>query len=217
MIETKEILATGPNIGGTYHSKVGMVSQGIGHIGTMLGPNFSGHSLIALHNISKELIAIKVGESFVSVVFHYLDTPLLENNPTVSGHVDKMSELGISLSKSEREDLNADWKSNFNTIRDKMIDTEEYRNLQNKLKQQKWISIRSAINKRNFFLLLLLFIITGLVVFAYYLDGKTNTNDWSNRCWNIIGSGVLVTIISGIIKSFQETIEQYITGNIFGL
>ncbi len=57
----------------------------------MLGPNFSGNSLIAIHNVTNQLITFKVGESFASVVFHYLDSAIYENNPTLSGHLDKMS------------------------------------------------------------------------------------------------------------------------------
>ena len=69
-METKEVLSLNNYIGGTYHAKVGIVSKGMGHIGTMIGPNFSGDSLIAFHNVSDDLIVLKVGESFVSVVFH---------------------------------------------------------------------------------------------------------------------------------------------------
>ncbi|MFV0516945.1 MAG: hypothetical protein ACK5MV_06080 [Aminipila sp.] len=205
LIETKEILATGSNIGGTYHSKVGMVSQGIGHIGTMLGPNFSGNSLIALHNVTKNLIVLKVGESFVSVVFHYLDTPIIEKNPTVSGHVDKMSELGITLSKSQREDLAADWKGDLEKVREKMMDSKEFKELQERVKKQRIQKLKLLINKKNIFILLILIlIITTLISVSYWLDNRFNTNDWSNRCWNIVGSGVLVTIIGGLIKSLKK-------------
>lgn len=65
LIQTNEVIAVGNYIGGTYHSKVGIVSQGIGHIGTMLGPNFSGHSLIAVHNVSRIPLKIKIKETFV--------------------------------------------------------------------------------------------------------------------------------------------------------
>ena len=205
LIETKETLAVGAHIGGTYHSKVGIVSQGIGHIGTMLGPNFSGNSLIAIHNVTNQLLHFKVGESFVSVVFHYLKSAIYENNLTVSGHLDKMSELGIRLTTAEREDLGADWKGKIEQVRQKMLSSAEYNRFK-KSKKNKWLNdIKKYINKRNFIILFILaIIIILLIVLAYYLDNKFSTNDWSNRCWNIIGSGILVTIIGGLIKGIGK-------------
>lgn len=205
LIETKEILATGPNIGGTYHSKVGLVSMGLGHIGTMLGPNFSGHSLVAFHNITSELIVLKVGESFVSVVFHYLNTPLIDKNPTISGHVDKLSELGITLSSEERQDLLADWKLDSGKVRDVMKDSSEFKAFKEGLKKQRWNNFRSIFNIQNILnFLILISIIVVLIILSLYLDKKFNTKEWSNRCFNIIGSGVFVTILAGIIKSMKK-------------
>lgn len=105
MIETEDVLGVENNIGGTYHSKVGLVSQGLGHIGTMLGPNFSGHSLIAIHNVSKEVLTIKVGDTFVSAVFNYLNTAIYTNNATKNGYLEKLSELGIQLNTIDRKFL----------------------------------------------------------------------------------------------------------------
>ena len=86
LVETEEVLAVSGEIGGTYHSKVGLAGKGISHIGTMLGPNFSGHSLLALHNPTDKIIVIEEHESFVSVVFYYLRTSIQnEKNPTVGG------------------------------------------------------------------------------------------------------------------------------------
>ena len=56
LVVTKETIAVENYIGGAYHSKVGLVNYGLGHIGTMLGPNFCGQSLIALHNVTDEVI-----------------------------------------------------------------------------------------------------------------------------------------------------------------
>lgn len=51
IIETNEVIGIGDKIGGTFHSKVGVVAKGVGHIGTMLGPGFCGHLMISVHNI----------------------------------------------------------------------------------------------------------------------------------------------------------------------
>lgn len=99
LIEIEEVLAVNNNIGGTYHSKVRLVSKGLGHIGTVVGPNFSGESLLAFHNISDQLIILKPGESFVSVIFYYLKTPYTELNPTTSGYTDKFARLGLKVTE----------------------------------------------------------------------------------------------------------------------
>lgn len=100
LVETNEVLAVDNHIGGCYHSKVSIVSLGVGHIGTMLGPNFSGHSLIALHNLSETPIKLSINESFVSLTFYYLHTPIDYPNHTINSHIDKLERL--RLSKKEK-------------------------------------------------------------------------------------------------------------------
>lgn len=75
LVYTKEALYVSNKIGGTYHSKVSMVSKGLGHIGTTLDPMYLGLSLIAIHNHTDKEVPLKVGSTFVSLMFHYLKTP----------------------------------------------------------------------------------------------------------------------------------------------
>lgn len=204
LIETKEVLAVGNNIGGTYHSKVGLVSQGIGHVGTMLGPNFSGYSLISLHNSTEKICVLKVGESFVSVVFHYLNTPIIERNATVSGHIDKMSELGIKLKENERKALTADWTSKISEVKKKMINSENYKRFLVEKKKDKFRILKKYINKTN------IYIVVGLMAFLFllgwlanYLDNIYNCNIYIAMYRTMITSGIFVTIISNIIKCIK--------------
>lgn len=127
LIETEETLAVGGKIGGTYHSKVGLAAKGLGHISTMLGPNFAGHSLVPVHNPTDEVIKLKVGNTFVSVVFHELQTKLKDKNPTKSGHTEKMTELGVLLKEEESEFLEEDWKVDFKRVAAKMEKAEDYK------------------------------------------------------------------------------------------
>jgi deoxycytidine triphosphate deaminase len=113
LIETKEVIGVDGRIGGSYHSKVGIVSIGLGHIGTMLGPNFAGHSLIAIHNHTERVITLNEGETFVSVVFHYLDTKINVPNPTINGHLEKLSEYGVKTTSEDIKYLSEDWKVNL--------------------------------------------------------------------------------------------------------
>lgn len=205
LIETAEVLSVGKNIGGTYHSKVGLVSQGIGHIGTMVGPNFSGESLIAIHNVSNDLITIKCGDSFVSVVFHYLDTSYEKINPTVSGHTDKFSELGITLTPEESAELNADWKKQHSEVKHKLQESTEYKELQKIITKQKRENFKNYFNKKNVVLVIVLVtLIVGLGFLTHWIDVKNGNTVWGDRYWNVCLSGALVSVISIIFKHILE-------------
>lgn len=190
LIQTQEVLAVENYIAGTYHSKVGLVSQGIGHIGTMLGASFSGHSLIAVHNISSKPLKLDVGDSFVSIIFNYLNSPISTRNNTDNGHLDKMSEFGINLKASERKFLNEDWKKYVGTVREKMLENDSYKKYMKKLKDQNRYPLRKYMSLRNGALFLgpiLLVIILGIL--AYKIDLKSGNTIWTDRFWNVLFSG----------------------------
>ena len=205
LIETKEVLSIGNYIGGTYHSKVGLVSRGIGHIGTMVGPNFSGESLIAFHNISDDLIVLNVGESFVSVVFHYLNTPNVAANPTVSGHADKFAELGLSVSSEQQVELTQDWKKQFSEVKKKMCESNEYAALKKDLKDKRISYIRSYINKKNIIIsILAIILLVILYIIASSLDKANNSSVWVDRFFNVGFSGIFIYIFGFIFKFMKK-------------
>ena len=209
LIETKEVLAVSSKIGGTYHSKVGLVSKGLGHIGTMVGPNYSGDSLIALHNISNELLVLSVGESFVSVVFHYLNTPFTYSNPTTSGHTDKFSSLGLEVSETQLAELNQDWKKKFEEVQKKMCETESFQALQGDLKEQKRKRLKQFFCKRNIAISLItvaaLFL---LYVLAAYIDRKSGGTTWVDRYFSVGFSGIFVAIFTAVANALEN--KRYI-------
>lgn len=206
LIETEEVLGIGNNIGGTYHSKVGLVSQGLGHIGTMLGPNFSGHSLVAIHNVSIEVLTIEVGETFVSIVFNYLTTPIVTNNATKNGHLEKLSELGVQLNSKEREALDEDWKSSTIRVREKLKEDIKFKQYQNTLKRKKYEKLKKYVNKNN--IIITLVIIAFIAVFylmASVIDSKLDKPIWVDRFWNVGFSGVFIVAFSPLIKLMKPT------------
>lgn len=205
LIETEEVIAVNNNIGGTFHSKVGLVSQGTGHIGTMLGPNFSGHCLVAIHNISSEPIKIKVGSTFVSVVFHYLNTPIQSANPTRSGHTDKMSMLGIMLTDEASSFLNEDWKCNFKSVRDKFRESDDFIKFKKSLYNKKFRNWKVFFSKKNIILSsLIILIFGGSYLFSVLLDKNLDTPVWVDRFFTVGCSGIFVTILSFILSKFKD-------------
>ena len=204
LIETKEVLAIDNYIGGTYHSKVGIVSLGIGHIGTMVGPNFCGHSLIAIHNVSDYPLKIDINDTIVSVIFYYLKTPIDFKNATENGHLDKMANFGIRLDKDELENINQDWKKDIVEVRSKMLRSESFKIYKKEMRKRKFSNLKEYINLVN---MLKFFIAFGVFIGTYeickHLDIKNGNTVWIDRFWNIGLSGSLVLIIQKILSSFN--------------
>ncbi len=209
LIETQEVLSVGNYIGGTYHSKVGLASKGLGHIGTMVGPNFSGDSLIAIHNISDSLVVLNVGDSFVSVVFHYLNTPNVLANPTISGHTDKFAELGLTVSEEESRVLNADWKKQYEEVRKKLCNSNTYKELQNELRQKQREVLRAYFSKKN--ILISICAIIFFVVIYYisaYVDAQSGQPVWTDRFFNVGFSGIFIVAINWIMKLLKNNSKK---------
>ena len=74
IIWTEESLFLGNYLCGSLHSTVKLVSQGLGHIGTRVNPNYKGVMAIALHNLSDNEIQIKVGETIAYLRIHSLSS-----------------------------------------------------------------------------------------------------------------------------------------------
>lgn len=204
IVETSEVVAIGDYIGGSLHSKVSVVAKGIGHIGTMLGPGYCGHLMISLHNITDEIVEMKVGETFLSVTFDYLDTSVTRTSSTISGHVDKLSEYGIVLDASSRDYLTADWKNSFAEVQKRMFNSENYVRYSAEQKREKWKAFCENINLGNFVRLGIIIAVLVLLYFiASYADSKSGTSIWTDRFWNVGLSGIVVTILNIVWNSMK--------------
>ncbi|MBR1854800.1 MAG: hypothetical protein IJ794_16925 [Lachnospiraceae bacterium] len=141
-IITNEALYVKAKIGGTYHSRVSIAQKGFSHIGTMLDPEFFGQSLIILHNTTAKVLTINVKdhERIVSVIFYYLETPILvESHKPNPGHIDK-------LNNYERIDEYIKWRDQHRWATEKreLVDTfitsEEFKKYEERKKrdEQEW-------------------------------------------------------------------------------
>ncbi len=205
VVETAEVIGVASNIGGALHSKVGIVAKGIGHLGTMLGPGFCGHLMISLHNITDEVITLKVGTTFASLSFDYLTTQVVRTSATTSGHVDKFSELGIQINEDTRRFLTEDWKSNIRGIREKMVSSEEYKEYKKLIRSNFWVEFRKYINKRNVLAVGLTTLAFVLLWFAaHYADKNLAEAVWEDRFWNIGCSGLVGTLLIGLYRFVKD-------------
>mgnify|MGYP001598013855 CR=1 FL=1 len=70
LVLSKEYVEVSEQIGGTFHSKVSMVSRGFSHIATTLDPRWKGYLLIATTNLSEDELTLKPGQQYVTLVFY---------------------------------------------------------------------------------------------------------------------------------------------------
>ena len=200
-VETLEVLSTNGKIGGTCHSKVGTAAEGIGHIGTMMGPNYSGHCFVPLHNPTDSIIELAVGDTFMSVVFNYLDTPLEERNATTGAHTDKFASLGIHASREVLEVLNQDWKRLHQTVVEKLKMDPAFLQFKQRLKRQKRSKFFTKKNVLLVCIILIVMIVLGIL--AQFLDSRNGTNLWGDRYWSVLGAGLIVSIFQYIFDKLK--------------
>ncbi|SIO30824.1 dCTP deaminase domain-containing protein [Halodesulfovibrio marinisediminis] len=132
LVMTEEAVWVDSSLAGTYHSKVRLVSKGLGHISTTLDPNWVGPSLISVHNYSEDAYHLSVGASFVTLIFDNLLTPSTKastNTPGRAGlvreHSDEFEEWledrnekekiltklkGSSTYKDAKQKITSPWK-----------------------------------------------------------------------------------------------------------
>lgn len=203
LIETEEIIHVTSKISGTYHSKVSLVSKGSGHIGTTLDPAWCGHSLIAVHNHSTEVINIDVGTTFATLIFYYTKSRSTKQSTNFSGQTEILSEIGITEIPN---DLKAEWKKNPDDIIRKCNEDNEIHKLNN-LRED----YRKAWYKQLWFLLTIFPVAIGIIgLIIFFVESY--------------GTGVLVKPngfldwflkvgLSGVVASYFTLVLQYINEN----
>ena len=175
VIETNEVIYVTYKLAGTYHSKVGMVSRGAGHIGTTLDPGFIGSSLITVHNHSDQPLRIKVGESFVSLTLHYLDSISTYKNTNESGQITLLQHLNIHLSDEELSKLKEEWRSNPEKLKMKMLADASFTSF--KIRREEEEKDKRRITWKKIMLIIKIYWIPLIILFAlgvvFYFIGET--------------------------------------------
>ncbi len=197
LIYTKEAIYVSKKIGGTYHSKVSLVSNGLGHIGTTLDPEYMGLSLIAVHNHSSLKYLLKVGTTFVSIMFYYLKTPtyIISHN-NIPGQTNILQNYD-NLSEFEEWTENNDWVNEKRKLMRIMRQSKEYKEMKQYYKEL-------TIEKYNLLFILLhsgiikyvIFILEFIVIYVLYnsLNDKFNLN-LDNNTYFTFALGLLGALI----------------------
>ncbi|MDO9516986.1 MAG: hypothetical protein Q7J10_02945 [Methanosarcinaceae archaeon] len=173
LIYTKEAIYVTRKIGGTYHSKVSLVSKGLGHIGTTLDPEYLGLSLIAVHNHSGKAFELKVGSTFVSLMFHYLKTPTF-----AVSHNNVPGQIGILQGYDNTSDFENwknehDWINEQRKLKKKMRGSNEYNEMKKYLKDikfEEWKLIYLLFNHRVTKWFIFSVLIVVMMAIYYYFN-----------------------------------------------
>ncbi|WP_053361366.1 hypothetical protein [Bacillus sp. FJAT-27251] len=138
LVLTEESIWVSKRIAGTFHSKVGVVSSGFGHISTTLDPNWSGPLLISLNNPTKMTLKLAKNKTFITLIFYPLNTISQkdhDNNPSRTDILRLISDDMLRKDLSEKgkmfiskaheiftnENINKEFTAKVNEINQKSI------------------------------------------------------------------------------------------------
>ncbi|MTJ48774.1 deoxycytidine triphosphate deaminase [Dolichospermum sp. UHCC 0259] len=208
LIVTNETIWISERIAGTYHSKVRLVSEGTGHIGTTLDPGYLGVSVITIHNHTKKNIELETGKTtFASLMFQFVRTKSEpeehDNNP---GRPDILNRVG--LTNKEEEWLYEQFRNSKVHLRKKLESSQEFQDLVDKSKK----------NKIDFSVLFPYIAYAIFIIAGSYLGGflLNNSTEFSNKSWystaNFLAdkgtNGITGALILQLIKDIQKITKQ---------
>lgn len=152
LIYTEEAIFVSNKIGGTYHSKVRWVSNGIGHVSGSLDAQYVGLSIIAMHNVSDTPKEIKAGSEFVTISLYYLhsedyqDTISHDNPP---GHPSLIANFEGFTEFQQWEEQNR-WCRSKGELYLSMTNSAEYVELKKQFEQEQIVFNKKFWKRKTF-------------------------------------------------------------------
>ncbi len=193
LIETEEVLHVSKKIAGSFHSKVGIVAKGLGHVGTTLDPGWIGNLLITIHNHSDEIVRLQLNETFISIMFQYVssESEFVNDNKHGRPELLKNFELTPEDEKYFHDDL---IRTNIVTLKETMHSHKPFKEFQLKIfEEYKKKNKVILFFKSPLFIASVLFVVF-LACFIYVIHQKIITN--SN----------LITVISSLLTGYISVI-----------
>ena len=178
LIYTEESIYVSHKIGGSFHSKVTLVSEGLGHIGTALDAQYIGSCLIAIHNHSDSEYELVIGQEFVTLHLFYLNTHCFKEkvkndndpgHPRIIAQMDKTSYNEYIRWRDERK-----WLTNNMELYHTMVSSDSYKQCKKEYQQE----LREFTGRRMWHILkraiiclaLLVLVTIVFAVPAYWID-----------------------------------------------
>jgi deoxycytidine triphosphate deaminase len=135
LILTKEAVWVSKKIAGTFHSKVGVVSTGFGHISTTLDPGWNGLLLISLNNPTNSRLQLSVNNSFVTLLLYQLKTPALKKHDNLPRRTDILKKISDDVLSRRINQKQRDFVSNVQGIINNENAYDEFERIYNELSQ----------------------------------------------------------------------------------
>jgi len=223
LILTKETVWASSKIGGTFHSKVGVVSKGFGHISTTLDPNWKGPLLISLNNPMSIELLLPTNKSFVTLIFYAVKTPAKKMHDNDPGRKDIIGNISTEMLEQEI-DLN---KREFLAKAVNIIDNDlAYREFEAKYSDIVSNSLKSIgegyktylaseLRKKTFLItfyilnsIILLILFFKIIGFAFIdkLPEIVNYFAFTNLIYTLVDKPTFFALIAIFISSTQATI-----------
>lgn len=214
LVETNETIWVSEKICGTYHSKVKMVSKGLGHIGTTLDPDYLGTSLIAIHNHSGNDVELNPEtDSFVSIIFHYLKTKSSIGHDNDPGRLDFLQRSsGIAkpnISEEENDWLNQDFRKYKNSLKEKLeqeADNSDYKKVVN-ARKSKAIWYLPFIPYIFFVLIIISSLSGGAYLYANQTNPKLKDSSWYTAA-TFLADKVATGFIGALVIQFINDLQR---------
>lgn len=193
----------------SLHSPTSLVSQGIGHLGTRINPNWYGILCIPIHNLSKKPIKIYIQD--IKNPIAYLMIHKLVGKSSEDGNIDGGSRLDIINGLHNKEEIceyyhsreNIWMSSNIKSLQAKISENNEYIRITDNF----WKRLRKDISSD---VKIIIFVLTG---FISLLTGSltNNGNDSIKKIANnfaeflvFIFLVILTIVLFSLIEKYQK-------------
>lgn len=160
LILTKESVWISKKIAGTFHSKVGVVSNGFGHISTTLDPNWNGPLLISINNPTKMELKLPVDKTFITLIFYKLRTPSSKDHDNVSSRKDILKSISDKILENDLSESQRNFIAKTNTIFNDQNISQEFSEKVRSISTESKKPIKNAIKRSR--------LKFGLNVIKYY-------------------------------------------------
>lgn len=146
LILTRESIWVSKFIGGTFHSKVSLVTQGLGHVSTTLDPGWQGQLLVPMNNPTKEKIKVVIAKdrngkmeygTFITMVLYWAAEASL--NEKMDNRSARIEILEAILEKKKSSKDYEKLKEIIKGLKDSAGHTEIYENLNDPTKRREKI------------------------------------------------------------------------------
>lgn len=213
LILTSESIWVSMKIAGTFHSKVGVVSTGFGHISTTLDPNWKGPLLISLNNPTNKPLKLPVNDSFITLMFYRLDSPATKDHDNDPSRIKILKSITDDMLSKELDELKTILIKKAQSLFVNPNVHTAFEEKVNKIHNDSKSSLLEGINNYKtelkwrflwFNLFRLLSIIVGLTI---AIKVPLFFIETSKLFFSSIDSISMIALIAIFISSFQMTIQ----------